>query len=113
MATIMRDVMARQVTVKENGRPRQIPFREAFIHKLVGKTLEGGTRDMIALMKAMHDYMPEALIPEESPQMLEVRFVSPDGKRWRPGEERPEADHAKADIPDDELERDDVASQGA
>lgn len=86
MATVMREVLAQTVTIKQNGKKRRVPFSEAFVHRLVGKALEGTTRDMIALMKAMHDYLPEALEAEALPLNITVEFVDPDGKRYQLGE---------------------------
>ena len=80
MSTIMLEVMARPVVIKQNGQQRRVAFREAFVHRLAGRALEGNTRDMIALMKAMHDYLPEALEPERTPRSIRVEYVLPDGK---------------------------------
>ena len=80
MSTIMLEVMARPVVIKQNGQRRRVAFREAFVHRLAGRALEGNTRDMIALMKAMHDYLPESLEPERNPRSITVTYVLPDGK---------------------------------
>ena len=79
MSTIMKDVMGRRVTIREGNRERQVSFREAFIHKLAAKSLEGSTRDMIALMKAMNDYLPETIEPDQIPTERFIRFIESDG----------------------------------
>lgn len=80
MSTIMQEVLGRPVIIRQNGQERRIPLREAFVHRLAGKTLEGNVRDMIALMKAIHDYFPEVLKPEKPQKTLTIQFVSPDGQ---------------------------------
>lgn len=79
MATVMKEVLALPVVIKQNGRERRVPFSEAFVHKLAGRSLEGSPRDMIALMKTVHDYMPEALEAGQLPQTIEVLLVDSDG----------------------------------
>ncbi len=79
MSTIMQEVLGRSVIIRQNGRERRVPLREAFVHRLAGKTLEGNTRDMIALMKAIRDYFPEALEPKKLQSKLIVEFVESDG----------------------------------
>ncbi len=86
MATIMKEVLASRVVIKQNGQKRRVAFSEAFVHRLVGKALEGTARDMIALMKAMHDFLPEALEGNDRPHNITVHFVDPDGKRYQLGE---------------------------
>lgn len=101
MSTILKDVLGRKVVVRQDGQERRVPFREAFIHRLVGRALEGNTRDMIALMKAMHDYMPEALKEErEEDHKVTVEFVLPDGttvKDWLEMEKWEETERAWLD----------------
>lgn len=79
LATIMKEILARPVLVKQNGQEHRVTFSEAFVHKLMARALEGNARDMIALMRAFHDYVPEALEPEPIPHRLLIEFVGPDG----------------------------------
>ena len=78
--TIVNEVLNRTVTIKENGRTRRVKFLEAFVHQLAVKALNGSTRDQIALFKMIHEYAPDLLKEAEGPQLITVRFVSPDGK---------------------------------
>ena len=84
MATFMQEVLERRVLIKQNGQQRRVSFAEAFVHRLVVRAIEGTTRDMISLMKAMHDYLPEAFEVDKLPQTIRVEFVGSDGKEWRP-----------------------------
>lgn len=79
ISTIMKDLMDRPVTIKQNGQERRVPFSEAFVHRLAGRSLDGSPRDMIALMKAIHDYMPEVLKMDDLPTVITVNFVDSDG----------------------------------
>ncbi len=80
LSTIMKDLLGRPVTIKQNGRERRVPFCEAFVHRLASRSLEGSPRDMIALMKAIHDYMPEVLAANQLPTSIEVVYVDSDGQ---------------------------------
>lgn len=79
ISTIMKDLMDRTVTIKQNGQERRVPFNEAFVHRLAGRSLDGSPRDMIALMKAIHDYMPQAFKADAQPTVVNVHFVDSDG----------------------------------
>jgi hypothetical protein len=79
ISTIMKDLMDRTVTIKQNGQERRVPFNEAFVHRLAGRSLDGSPRDMIALMKAIHDYMPEVLKADDRTTVINVNFVDSDG----------------------------------
>ena len=79
ISTIMKDLMDRTVTIKQNGQERRVPFSEAFVHRLAGRSLDGSPRDMIALMKAIHDYMPDVLKVDRLPTVINVEFVDSDG----------------------------------
>ena len=67
MATVMKDLLERPMTIRQNGQERRVTFGEAFVHRLAARSLEGSPRDMIALMKAIHDYMPEAVAKDQPP----------------------------------------------
>lgn len=102
MSTIMRDALARPVVIKEYGKERRVAFREAFVRKLAIKALEGSTRDMIALMKAMHDYLPETIEPDQTPITRYIRFIESDGngKPANPEDLEPITDFSKYRIVD-------------
>ncbi|MCH9053666.1 MAG: hypothetical protein IIA72_21850 [Proteobacteria bacterium] len=78
--TIVKDVLDRTVTITENGRTRRIKFVEAFVRQFAVKALSGSTRDQMMLLKMINDYAPELLKEAELPQLITVKYVSPDGK---------------------------------
>ena len=80
MATVMKDLLERPMTIRQNGQERRVTFSEAFVHRLAARSLEGSPRDMIALMKAIHDYMPEAVAKDQLPTEIRVNFVDTDGQ---------------------------------
>jgi len=80
MRTILSNVLDRNVTITENGQPRKVKFMEALVNQMAAKALNGSTRDQIAVLKAMHDYAPELLKEVESPQLITVQYVLPDGR---------------------------------
>jgi len=80
MRTIMTDVLNCNVTITENGHPRKVKYMEAFVKQMAAKGLNGSTRDQIALLKAINDYAPELLKGAESPHLVTVTYVLPDGR---------------------------------
>ena len=90
MSTIMKELMESPVTIRQNGRQRNAPFCEAFVHRLAARAMDGSPRDMIAMMKAIHDYMPDVLKTNNMPDIIKVEFVDSDGQgrpadksRWK------------------------------
>lgn len=77
--SILRAVLERKVTIRENGEPRQVEFIEAFVHKLVEKALNGTASDQIKLMQVIDQYAPEMLRDPPSPTTITVEFVDSDG----------------------------------
>ncbi|MFC2950591.1 DUF5681 domain-containing protein [Marinicaulis aureus] len=76
MTSILAEVMAQKVMIKINGRKKLVPLREAWAHQLGAAALRGNVREQIALMKALHDYVPAALEPENAPPTkIVVNFV--------------------------------------
>ncbi len=76
MTTVLTEVMAQTVTIKQNGKHRRVPLREAWAYKIGEAALKGNVREQIALMKALHDYVPVALEPENAPPVkIVVNFV--------------------------------------
>lgn len=114
MSTIMKEVMARPVVIKQNGQERRVPFREAFVHRLAGRSLEGRPSDMIALMKAMHNYLPSALEPEHYPENFTVTYVLPNGKTMESYDKLSEMDNLDPVAPAecDQTTRDDDCGSG-
>ena len=80
MRTIVKDILDRNVTIRENGRTRRVKFPEAFANQLAVTALSGSTRDQIMLLKAMNDYAPDLLKEADPPQLITVKYVLPDGK---------------------------------
>ncbi len=81
MRSIIRSIMDRNITIRENGRTRRVKFPEAFANSLAVKALNGSTRDQMMLLKAMHDYAPDLLQEAELPTSITVKFVkAKDGK---------------------------------
>lgn len=78
--TIVAELLNRDVAITENGRSRKVNFKEAFIHQMAAKALGGTTRDQIAFLKLIHEYMPEQLNEVEVPHKVIVTYVLPDGK---------------------------------
>lgn len=98
MAKILEEMLSQPVLVKRNGREQRVAFREAYMHKLMSKTLEGSPRDMVTLLKALHDYFPEALQPESQPlKELTIRFVDSDGDGGLPEWERERLEQEEAE----------------
>lgn len=81
MRTIVNSVLDRTVTITENGQTRPVKFLEAFVNQMAAKALNGSTRDQIALLKAMHDYMPELLQEDDVTRRIVIVGVKPDGTR--------------------------------
>ncbi len=79
MATLIQNVLDRKVVVKQNGRERKISFSEAFIEAFAQKAINGTTRDMVAAMKTIHEYMPEAFTPSDLPTEIRMVLVESDG----------------------------------
>lgn len=78
--SVIRSVLERNVTVRDNGKTRQVPFMEAFVQTLIEKALKGSTSDQIKLLQLMEDYVPSMLKEPETPEKFIVQYVLPDGK---------------------------------
>ena len=79
--SIIMDVMDQTVTIKENGRLRQMKFPEALVRLLAAKALKGTTRDQLMILKEFNAYAPELSDDPEGTKRIEVVFVkAKDGK---------------------------------
>lgn len=78
MSKIVEDLLSKNVSVRVNGKERKMPFREAFIHRLAARVMDGSPKDMIALLKAINEHFPEALEPDEQITGIVVEFVRPE-----------------------------------
>lgn len=88
--SIIRNIMDRKVTVRENGKERKSTVFEALAEKMVAKGLNGSMNDQIKLIQLVEKHAPDMLadIPEEINRRITVEFVSSDGngrpaERWR------------------------------
>ena len=88
--SIVRNIMDRKVTVRENGKERKITVFEALVEKMVAKALNGSMNDQIKLVQMVEKHAPDKLadIPEDAARTITVEFVRSDGNgrpadRWR------------------------------
>tara|TARA_B100000965_G_C19489162_1_gene712196 strand:+ start:117 stop:602 length:486 start_codon:yes stop_codon:yes gene_type:complete len=79
-ATIMTELLARKVPVKQNGEIRNLSLREALLTKLAAKAMEGNTRDLIALFKLVEQYIPTEVAPAPEMGFMQIEYVLPEGK---------------------------------
>jgi len=98
--TIIKDVLVQTVTITENGRVRRVKFTEALVRQLAAKALTGSTREQIAILKAIHDYVPELAGEPIEPKTVEIVFVEGKDGRPAPGQEFTDTEEDDED-PDD------------
>lgn len=79
MKTVLREVLTSKVSMTLNGRKRDVPYMKAFGHQLAAKGLHGSVNDQIKMLAAIHKYVPEALSDPNTPEVLRVEYVLPDG----------------------------------
>jgi len=79
--SIVRNIMDRKVTVRENGKERKITVFEALVEKMVAKALNGSMNDQIKLVQMVEKHAPDKLadIPEDAARTITVEFVASDG----------------------------------
>lgn len=79
--SVVREVIERKVTIRENGKTRKVTVFEALVESMVSKALHGSINEQIKLVQLIEKHAPEKLqdIPEEDREIV-VRFVRPDGK---------------------------------
>ncbi len=84
MSTILNDMLSERVTVRENGKVRTMPLREAWAASLVRTAMTGSVRDQLALMKALHQFTPTVFDPQpDYPTSIQVTLVESDGNGGR------------------------------
>ena len=88
--SIIRNIMGREVAVRENGKDRKITVFEALAEKMVAKALNGSMNDQVKLIQVLEKHAPDMLAdtPEEIDRRITVEFVRSDGngrpaERWR------------------------------
>ena len=67
--SVIREVIDRKVTLRENGRTRRVSVFEALVESLVAKALKGSINDHIKLIQLIEKHAPEKLekhAPEET-----------------------------------------------
>ena len=75
MSTLLEEALAQKVTVTKNGRTQKVPARELLPLKLVQNGIAGGTKDQLAVLKAIDEYTPHLLKPPSVPTQINVHFV--------------------------------------
>lgn len=79
--TLLMETLNQRVQVRENGKVKTIPLRDAYIKKLTEKAMNGTMREMLAFLKEIERIAPEMLENETTGIAVEVQFVMPDGER--------------------------------
>ena len=59
--SVIREVIDRKVTLRENGKTRRVSVFEALVESLVAKALKGSINDQIKLIQLIEKYAPEKL----------------------------------------------------
>lgn len=97
MATILEERLSQFITVRQDGRVRRVPLREALVQKIVYAGVHGPLKDQMMVLAAIEKYAPN-LIECEYPKTITVRFVESDGngrpKGFNSAEEYFEALHS-------------------
>ena len=83
--SVIREVIDRKVTLRENGRTRRVSVFEALVESLVAKALKGSINDQIKLIRLIEKHAPEKLekhAPEETrPDLSALTDEDPRGLR--------------------------------
>lgn len=79
--SIVREIMERRVTVRENGKSRTVTVADAAIEKLIAKSLNGTVNDLVKTIQLFAKYAPEKFEDEkgDSPYVVNVHFLESDG----------------------------------
>ena len=97
MPTLLADALSRPVMIRENGQTRTVAFMDAWVQKIMHGVLNGSVRDQIALMAALHKYIPEAINPMPDVHVT-IRYVkSPEATEEEPASEESAPDFAQDD----------------
>ena len=76
--SVVREVIDRKVSLRENGRTRRVTVFEALVESMVSKALHGSMNDQIKLIQLIEKHVPEKL--EDIPKEIVVHWVDSDGK---------------------------------
>ena len=79
--SVVREVIERKVTIRENGKTRKVTVFEALVESMVSKALNGSINDQIKLIQLIEKHVPEKLEDmKKFDQAITVTYVLPDGK---------------------------------
>ena len=59
--SVVREIIERKVTLRENGKTRRVSVFEALVESLVAKALKGSVNDQIKLVQLIEKHAPEQL----------------------------------------------------
>ncbi len=59
--SVVREIIERQVILRENGKPRKVTVFEALVESTVSKALNGSVNDLIKLLQLIEKHVPEKL----------------------------------------------------
>ena len=68
--SVVREVIERRVTIRENGIQRTVTVFKALVEKMVSKALQGSVNDQIKLIQLIEKHAPE--------QLEDINLVRPD-----------------------------------
>jgi hypothetical protein len=77
---ILRSLMDKKVSVRENGTTRELPLSEALVLRLFEKALNGNMSDQLKLLKFVDEHAPDLLKGEQQPLTIITEYVLPPGK---------------------------------
>lgn len=89
--SVIRSIIDRKVTVRENGRKRRVTVFEALVESMTAKALRGSINDQIKLLQLIEKHAPEKLRDGRAEDhRVIVEFVDPpdhhtliDGSQWK------------------------------
>ena len=81
--SVIREVIDRKVSLRENGRTRRVTVFEALVESMVAKALHGSMNDQIKLIQLIEKHVPEKL--EDIPKEIIVHWVDPADSRGQAG----------------------------
>lgn len=78
--SVVREVIERKVTVRENGKTRKVTVFEALVESLVSKALHGSINDQIKIIQLIEKHVPDKLEDiQEEVRSIVIEFVESDG----------------------------------
>lgn len=79
--SVVREVIDRKVTIRENGKTRKVTVFEALVESIVAKALNGSINDQIKLIQLIDKHVPEKLVDTQNfNRSITVKYVLPNGK---------------------------------